>query len=548
MNKKIPAGPAALLLCLLLTAALCLPASAAHVSGREAMETLETLGLLRGTYRGLEPERPATRAEAVVMLLRLLGEETAAEQAALSSPFTDGGWADAYLGYAAKHRLIRGQSGSVFGSGEAAGARDYVTMVLRALGYREGRDFTWEEALVFSDRIGLTHGEFAGDGGEAFLREDLALVSYTALTLRQRGSELRLIDSLYLRGAVSAEALMQTRLANAVYAGRDPLSASEIHETASSAVLAMTFYDSEEALQAGKYSSTGTAFLVRPEGLIFLTYHELDGRAFARATTTDGRHYDLTEVLSYDPNRDVAVARISRTDTEGETVRAFPWLDLGDSDALSPGDKVYTVSNPLELIDSVSDGLLSHRSRFVEGPENPCLQFTAPIASGSSGGPLLNAYGEVIGILFGSYVRGENMNLAIPINALRQADLDAAGVPLTEVLAEQSEKKARAYIEADPLELTLAEGEEAEVLISTDCPGSVGFSYDIDDWTIAECEWGDYITQHSIPLTVRGLQPGRTLVEVRFSYGYGNEDAVIMITVTVTGGETEEAGAAEVQP
>ena len=85
------------LLLIAMLAALCLPVSAAHVSAVEAISTLETLGLVKGTGNGFEPERSATRAEAAVMLLRLLGKEAEAELEQGKCPFYDGGWAARYL-------------------------------------------------------------------------------------------------------------------------------------------------------------------------------------------------------------------------------------------------------------------------------------------------------------------------------------------------------------------------------------------------------------------------------------------------------------------
>ena len=333
----------ALLLCALLLAAACMPVSAAFVSGREAMETLHTLGLFQGTEKGFEPERTATRAEAAVMLLRLLGLEQEAEAAysagAAECPFTDGGWAAAWLGFASREGLVRGRTDSYFGADETVSAQDYATMVLRALDYTEGKDFTWSDALSFSDSIGLTHGEYAAGG--AFLREDLALISYTALTLHPNGAAERLIDTLYRRGAVSADRLMQTRLANAVNSGKRAYTASELHEMSASAVLYIEVYDKPEDLQSGNYSGTGSAFLISPDGLAVMCYHVLEDNSYARATTTDSRVFNVEEVLYYHTEQDIAVVRLSKKDTAGNTVRFFPWLALGDSDALSNGDPVY---------------------------------------------------------------------------------------------------------------------------------------------------------------------------------------------------------------
>jgi len=193
----------ALILTAVLSVSLCAPAGAAHVTATEAISTLETLGLVKGTGSGFEPERTATRAEAVTMLVRLLGREDAALRATGWCPFSDAGWAAKYITYAYNSGLVTGQSAGWFGSAADVQIRDYLTMLLRALGYSTATgDFTWAGSIAFADRIGLTHGEYTAQ--TPMLREDLALISYTALTMKMKNSERTLIEQLYLDGAVDA--------------------------------------------------------------------------------------------------------------------------------------------------------------------------------------------------------------------------------------------------------------------------------------------------------------------------------------------------------
>lgn len=529
----------ALILCAALFAALFVPVSAASVSVDEAAGTLSTLGLLLGGGDGLEMERSATRAEAAVMLLRLLGLYDAAEAAALESPFFDAGWAGPYLGFAYDAGLVRGRTGTYYGSDESVSARDYVTMALRALGYVENVDFTYWTSLSFSDAIGLTHGEYEGEG--KFIRGDMALISYTALTLKPKGGDRRLIEVLCMDGAVTAEALKQTRLASVSNAGRSAYTAAEVYELTSSAVFFLKTFKTEDELEHNLPSSVGSGFFVTGDGVAVMCYHELEDALFARVTTTDGRIFDLTGVLFYDVERDLAVVRVSRTDTEGNTVRFFPYLDLGDSDAAGVGDTVYSVSNPLgRAMDTFSSGVVANRGRTLYAEEYPFLQHTAPTSQGSSGGPIMNAYGEVIGYVYGSYANGELLELAVPVNALKGIELTGEGMPLREVRAAQREKKDAAVITADETEITVAVGEMREILISSDCPGVLSVLCDADMWDIVDLAWGDFVTVHSCILKVIGYAAGETDLRITFAPGYGNEDAELTIHVTVTGGEAEE--------
>lgn len=518
------------------------PASAAFVSGTEAVSALETLGLVRGTGAGFEPERPATRAETAVMLLRLLGLEDEAEESELPCPFYDAGWAASYLAFAADRGLVQGRTRWYFGRDDAVTARETAVLLLRALGYIDGEDFTWETALAFSDSIGLTHGEYTAAG--EFLREDLALLCCTALSLPPKGGGETLIESLYLRGKVSGAALAATRFAGAVNAGKTPLTAAEIYARSASAVLFVEVYDSAEALEEDERYATGSAFFVTGDGVALMTYHELDGAYAARVTTAEGKRYDVTGVLYYDSFRDVAAVRVSRESIDGETVRFFPYLDLGDPDALAPGDALYTVSNPQRLTGSVSDGVAAAVRRVVDDPAYPCIQTTAPISGGSSGGPLFDRFGVVVGIIYASYTNGQNLNLAAPVDCLNGVAFTGEGTPLPEVLETENAKKAAAQLATDETELTLRVGEKRELIIRNDCPGQANMEYTIGDTDVISCAWGEFVTKQSCRLTVTGAGEGESELTVRFAGGDGNEEAELVISVTVLpgedGGETEE--------
>ncbi len=525
----------ALALCLALGAA---PASAAFVSGTEAVSALETLGLAEGTGAGFEPERPATRAETVVMLLRLLGLEAEAKQSALPCPFYDAGWAADYLAFAADRGLVQGKTRWYFGRDEAVTARDAAALLLRALGYADGEDFVWESALAFSDSIGLTHGEYTAS--DVFLREDLALLCCTALSLTPKGGIGTLIDSLYLRGVVSASALRATRFAGALNAGKTPLTAAEIYTRSASAVLFVEVYDSAEALEADERYATGSAFFVTGDGVAVMTYHEIDGAYAARVTTAEGRRYDVTGVLYYDSLRDVAVVRVSRESLDGETVRFFPYLDLGDPDAVAPGDALFTVGNPQRLTGSVSDGVAAAVRRVVDDPAYPCIQTTAPISGGSSGGPLFDRFGAVVGIIYASYTNGQNLNLAAPIDCLNGVAFTGEGTPMADVLETENAKKAAATLTTDETAFTLCVGEKRELVIRNDCPGQANMEYTIGDTDVISCAWGEFVTKQSCRLTVTGAGEGESTLTVRFSGGDGNGDAELVITVTVISGEETE--------
>ncbi|MCL2568380.1 MAG: S-layer homology domain-containing protein [Oscillospiraceae bacterium] len=193
------------LLVVLLLVSLFAPAAGA-VNYTHFAEDLHALGLFQGVGRGnFELDRTPTRAEALVMLIRLLGLEEAAHASDYAHPFTDvSGWSEGYVAFAYMRGLTYGTSATTFEPNAAATAQMYVLFVLRALGYDDhAGDFTWQGALRFGREVGVWDPMLAGD---PFLRDQLAAVSYLALLARTADSESRLLEVLVADGVVSAAA------------------------------------------------------------------------------------------------------------------------------------------------------------------------------------------------------------------------------------------------------------------------------------------------------------------------------------------------------
>ena len=181
-------------------------------------EALKTMGLFRGSDvpygSGFDLESGPTRIQGLVMFLRLIGEE----QLALNYPgsgitFTDvPEWAEPYVAYAYDRGYTNGQEIDsqwrvIFGSDQALAARDYVTFLLRALGYEDGNAFTWESAISNAQTLGvLTAGEGRLLTEKPFLRAQVVYLSYMSLSAQLVGGDGTLLDKLISSGAVSAMA------------------------------------------------------------------------------------------------------------------------------------------------------------------------------------------------------------------------------------------------------------------------------------------------------------------------------------------------------
>ncbi|MDD4716396.1 MAG: hypothetical protein PHT34_07650 [Oscillospiraceae bacterium] len=173
---------------------------------------LNTMGLLKGKDLGYGSgyalEDKATRIEGLLMFLRLLGQENAAEAYKGSQPFTDvPDWAASYVAYAYSKGYTKGISGKLFGSTNLIGTSEYTTFLLRALGYSDAAngDFTWNDALEKAKHFGvLTSGETAFFQKSTFNRAQMTYLSYYSLSANMKSGGGTLLDGLVAAGAVDA--------------------------------------------------------------------------------------------------------------------------------------------------------------------------------------------------------------------------------------------------------------------------------------------------------------------------------------------------------
>lgn len=191
---------------LLLSAALCVSASASDFDA--AAKELSAIGMFRGTASGFELDRAPTRSEAAIMLVRLYGaEETAKadyDAGKISHPFTDvSEFTSPYVAWLYSSGITNGFSETTFGSQRSCTAQNYVTFLLRALGYQDEKDFQYAQALDFAREKGFYSPDlFSG----TFLRDDLAALTYQALATDTANGKTYLLESLMKSGAIDAAA------------------------------------------------------------------------------------------------------------------------------------------------------------------------------------------------------------------------------------------------------------------------------------------------------------------------------------------------------
>ncbi len=160
--------------------------------------------------------------------------------------------------------------------------------------------------------------------------------------------------------------------------------------------------------------SSGSGFVVSGAGEIVTNYHVIED-ASSLTVTVDGREYEA-EVVGQDPATDIALLKIK---PEAE----LAYLNLGDSDALRPGDWVMVIGSPLQLANSVSVGVVSAKARRINITQDSSLesfiQTDAAINFGNSGGPLVDLEGSVVGIATAINFGAENIGFAVPVATLK---------------------------------------------------------------------------------------------------------------------------------
>ena len=191
------------------------------------------------------------------------------------------------------------------------------------------------------------------------------------------------------------------------------LTVPQIAEKALAATVSLEMQDKN-----GMLLGQGSGFFIR-HNLIATNYHVIEGAAHGTAKLA-GKDtiYAVEGITATDQTNDLALLQL-KTPIILVKLAGIQPLPLGDSDAVRVGETIYVAGNPMGFEGTVSDGIIS--GRRDKGVKER-LQMTAPISLGSSGGPVLNGKGEVIGVSVSIYgvLAAQNINFAIPSNTLKK--------------------------------------------------------------------------------------------------------------------------------
>lgn len=174
----------------------------------------------------------------------------------------------------------------------------------------------------------------------------------------------------------------------------------------------------ESCNKNGEMHNMGSGFFINENGELVTNYHVIAGAYQIKVKLYGGTEYYVTQILGYDVAKDIAVLKI---DLSGNS-----YLKIA-TENVKTGDPVYALGSPLGVDDIFSDGVVSNCDKYMDGIHY--ITFTAPISTGSSGGPLVNARGEVIGINSQVAKKSQNLNFAVPTSLISSLDLTDAKAP-----------------------------------------------------------------------------------------------------------------------
>ena len=271
----------------------------------------------------------------------------------------------------------------------------------------------------------------------------------------------------------------------------------------------------------GVHEARGSGFIIREDGLIVTNNHVVKDAKSVSVTLDDGTELKA-EVLGTDPRTDIAVLKVSAG-------KPLPFIQLGNSRDVRPGEWVVAMGNPFGLGGSVTAGIVSAVSRDIgSGPYDQFIQVDAPINQGNSGGPLFTQDGKVIGMntaIFSPTGGSVGIGFAIPSDMIRTVSkqLVASGHVTRGYVGVGTQSVSGAMAKA----LHLPEGKGA--LLASVVSGSPAAKAGLEPGDVIEAVDGRKIdSPRDLALTVASVAPGE---EAKFHILRDGQDRDINVTV-----------------
>ncbi len=199
------------------------------------------------------------------------------------------------------------------------------------------------------------------------------------------------------------------------------LTTAQIAERATPSVVTI-----ENSNEEGNPQGQGSGYVTDAGGTVITNYHVIRAASAIQVHfPSGGPSFNVESLLGYDIDNDIAAFQVPGL--------SIPPLETEAAEQPKVGDRVVAIGAPLGLESTVSEGIIS--ALRDAGPAQ-IIQTTAPISPGSSGGPLLNEYGRIIGVATAQMTAGQNLNFSIPVRFVTQLLAAKRSVPLAQMLSE----------------------------------------------------------------------------------------------------------------
>lgn len=185
------------------------------------------------------------------------------------------------------------------------------------------------------------------------------------------------------------------------------LSPEEIYKQFVNASVSIISYD------AVGEKKIGSGFFI-DSGILATNYHVIEYANKLEVIDISGKSYEVKAIYDYNTTTDLALLEVEKTND------AIFYIN---NENVKTGESIYTLGSPMEYIGTMSDGMISYANRKVDGVHY--IQITAPISQSSGGGPLLNCYGEVIGVNTLTVPTAQNINLSVKIEYLKRLTMQS---------------------------------------------------------------------------------------------------------------------------